>query len=80
MATGSSTRRALSMMLFTALGLLGGFAASHGLRGLLVGVSPADPWTFAGATVLLAAVVVVASAVPAFRAVRLSPVDALRDG
>ncbi len=62
------------------LGLLGGIAASRGLRGLLVGVSPADPWTFVGSTVLLAAVVVVASAVPAFRAVRLSPVDALRQG
>jgi hypothetical protein len=47
------------------------------LRTLLYGVSPTDPLTFAGATLLLVCVSVAACAVPAVRAMRLSPIIAL---
>src|SRR5262249_49963720 len=37
----------------TALGLLGGLVVSRAMSGVLVGVSPSDPFTFAGAVVVL---------------------------
>ena len=49
------------------------------LRGLLFGVSPTDPVTFAGIGALLMAVALVAAAVPAIRATRTNPVEALRE-
>jgi hypothetical protein len=48
------------------------------IQGLLVGVSPRDPLTLAGVVVLLLATAIVASFVPARRAARVDPVDALR--
>jgi putative ABC transport system permease protein len=42
-------------------------------------VSPLDPLTFGGVTMLLAAVALGASYVPALRASRIEPVRALRD-
>ncbi len=48
------------------------------LTGLLHGVSPTDPLTFVGVSVLLTAVALLAVYVPARRAVRLQPVATLR--
>jgi predicted permease len=48
------------------------------LRGLLHGVTPADPLTFAVVTMGLLAIAVLASAVPAWRASRVDPVVALK--
>ncbi|MDE3136804.1 MAG: ABC transporter permease [Acidobacteriota bacterium] len=60
------------------LGLGGAFAAGHVVESLLVGVSGADPLTFAGVIVGLGAVALLACYVPALRATRVAPVQALR--
>ena len=48
------------------------------LQGLLHGVAPADPATFAAVALALGAVAILASAVPAWRASRVDPVVALK--
>jgi ABC-type lipoprotein release transport system permease subunit len=45
---------------------------------VLYGVSPTDAASFATATVAVMAIVVFASAIPAWRASRLDPITALR--
>jgi putative ABC transport system permease protein len=61
-----------------AVGLVGGVLAGLGLRGLLMGVSPLDPIVLLGTTGLLGAIVIAACLVPARRATRINPVEALR--
>jgi putative ABC transport system permease protein len=61
-----------------AVGLLGALAASRLLTRLLFETEPTDLATFAGTAAALALVAVAASLVPAVRAVRIDPVDALR--
>ena len=48
------------------------------MEGLLYGLSPSDPLTFALAPAVLVAVVVVATYLPARRVVKLDPIAALR--
>jgi predicted permease len=62
-----------------ALGLGGAFALSHLLRGLLFGVTSTDPVTYACVPFALAIVAFVACFVPARRAARVDPMEALRD-
>jgi putative ABC transport system permease protein len=59
-------------------GLALAFAVTRLLRGLLHGVTPADPFTFVAVAFALTGVAVLASAVPAWRASRVDPVIALR--
>jgi predicted permease len=60
------------------LGLTASLAASRVLASLLYGVTPSDPLTHAAVALLLAAVAVLASYLPARRAARVDPVIALR--
>jgi putative ABC transport system permease protein len=59
-------------------GIAGAMALTGLLRTLLFGVQPHDTVTFVMASVLLAAVAMAAAYVPARRASRLMPLDALR--
>jgi putative ABC transport system permease protein len=61
-----------------AIGLAGAVVASKLISGLLFGVGPGDPATFAGIAVLLGAVALAACWIPARRAARVDPVIALR--
>lgn len=49
------------------------------LSGMLFGVSPSDPATLAGVVGIVAAVAVLAALVPALRAARVDPMQALRE-
>ena len=61
-----------------ALGLAGTYATTRLLGALLYQVSPSDPVTFIGIALLMGVVALVASYVPARRALRVDPVVALR--
>jgi predicted permease len=65
-------------LLGIAAGLLGAFGASRLLTRLLFQVAPTDMPTFVATALALALVAVAASLIPAVRAVRTDPVDALR--
>jgi len=60
------------------LGLLGAAALGRVLTSLLYGVKPTDVFTFVGVAGVLLAVVLAACLVPARRAVRVDPLEALR--
>jgi ABC-type antimicrobial peptide transport system permease subunit len=86
-ALGANHRSVIGMVMKEALWLVGigagigvllGAAAAFPMRGALHGVSPADPQTFLGVIAVLVGVAVIASGLPARRAVRLDPVAALR--
>jgi putative ABC transport system permease protein len=61
-----------------AAGVLAALVLTQFMRTLLFGVSAVDPWTFAAVTLLLAVVAITACYIPARRAARTSPIDALR--
>lgn len=59
------------------LGILGAAAAAQLLRTRLHEVAPLDPVTFAASAVVLGVVAVLAAAVPALRAMRTGPLEAI---
>ena len=87
-ALGATRGRILRSILWNGtvlavIGIVAGVAASIAtsktLAGLVWGVSPLDPVTFAGVALVLLFVSILASVVPALRAVRLNPISVLRD-
>jgi putative ABC transport system permease protein len=87
-ALGADQRSILSLVLSQgllrvgiglALGLAGAFALSAYLESMLFGVTAHDLPVFAGVTVLLFVVAMVACYIPARRATRIDPMIALRD-
>jgi ABC-type antimicrobial peptide transport system permease subunit len=87
MALGASRGAVLRLVLGEAtkmvglgigLGLLGSALLARFIAGLLYGVGPFDAVTLAGVSMLLAAVALAASYLPAHRGARADPMDSLR--
>ncbi len=66
------------VLLGLAIGLVGAFALMRVISSLLFGVTTKDPLTFAAVAVLLGLVALLACYIPARRAARVDPMEALR--
>ena len=60
------------------VGLVGAYAAGRAMQALLAGLSPGDLPTFLAAAVLVAAMALLGSLLPALRAVRVNPISVMR--
>jgi putative ABC transport system permease protein len=66
-------------LLGIAAGVVASLFATRVVDGMLFGVEPRDPPTFAAAALLLAATALASNLVPAWRATRVDPLAAMRD-
>jgi len=71
-------RAAMLIAVGLCLGLLGSVVLARLIARLLYGVTPLDPLTFAAVSLLLSAVALFASYIPARRASKIDPMEALR--
>ncbi len=87
MALGAQSRDVLLMivkqggvliLLGLAIGLAGAFALTRLIASLLFGVTAKDPLTFVAVSVILAIVALLACYIPALRATKVDPMNALR--
>jgi putative ABC transport system permease protein len=87
MALGAQSRDVLLMivkqgsvliLLGLGIGLAGAYALTRLISSLLFGVTAKDPFTFAAVSVLLAMVALLACYIPALRATKVDPMNALR--
>ncbi len=87
MALGAQKRDVLGLILHSglrltllgvAIGLAGAFALTRYLSSLLFGIRPTDPVTFVGVAIALTAVALLACWLPARRATKVDPMEALR--
>jgi putative ABC transport system permease protein len=87
LALGATLRDVLRMVVYEGMkpallgvvvGAIGALAMGRVLSSLIYQVKPADPITFLAVTVLLMAVAVLASIIPAYRATKVDPMVALR--
>jgi putative ABC transport system permease protein len=87
MALGAQTKHVLGMVLGegfrmvvlgVVIGVAGGIALSRYLSSLFFGVSPASPATYVEVALLMIGIALVACLLPAWRAVRVNPMVALR--
>jgi putative ABC transport system permease protein len=60
------------------LGVLGALGATRFMASLLFGIAPTDVWTYAATAAVLVGMALAGSYVPARRAARTDPIDALR--
>jgi ABC-type antimicrobial peptide transport system permease subunit len=65
-------------LLGVGIGLLGALGLGRGMQAILFDTSPSDPWILGGSAVLLSAVALLASYLPARRAASIDPITALR--
>jgi predicted permease len=87
MALGAQKRQVLGMIVGKGMGvagiglvvgLTGAFALTRCLTSLLFDIEPTDPATFAGAALLIALMALFACWLPAHRAAKINPMEALR--
>jgi putative ABC transport system permease protein len=86
-ALGASSRSVLRMVVGqgmtlavagVALGIGGALLLTTSMQSVLYGIQPGDPWTFAQVVLVLLGAAMLASWLPARRALRIDPVTALR--
>jgi len=87
LALGASKRNVLTLVIGqgmklaltgVAIGIVADLALTRVIRSLLYGVTPTDPLTFAGVSLLLVAIALFACWLPARRAAKVDPMEALR--